>query len=196
MSALAEQHERWSGARERLWNAPPPAPKESRVINAVSPFVRARRAAEADKLARQKAYFERQLIQFRAGFTDPVLNAPAENWPSYTPPVTYDVCEQTPRKIGARKTMREIIKETALKHHVSVNDILSPRRDRGTVAARQESMWRCKQETTFSLPQIGRAHGGRDHTTAIHSIRRHEERLAALRARSNTGVSEHGDTSV
>jgi hypothetical protein len=200
VSALAEQHETWAGARERLWNAAPPAPKPSKKYAAVSPFVRARRAAEANRLEKQREAFDRQMIRFRAGFTDPALDAPAEDWPAYTPPVTYD-SYVPPKSTPGRKTMREIIKETAIKHHVTVNDILSIRRDRSIVAARQESMWRCKMETTNSLPAIGRAHGGRDHTTVIHSVRRQEERMAAatgvnepLRREANAGVSEHGAT--
>lgn len=176
MSALAEQHERWSGVKERLWNASPPAPKQSRRINAVSPFVRAKRAREREWREQQRQAFERQMTRFRAGFTDPSLNAPAEEWPSYTPPVTYD-SYAPPTATPRTKTMKEIIREVAAKHKLSVTEILSFRRTRHIVSARHEAIWRCKMETTNSLPAIGRAFGGFDHTTVLHAIRMHEKRM-------------------
>ena len=36
-------------------------------------------------------------------------------------------------------------------------------------------MYLCKQLTTKSLPDIGRAFGGRDHTTVLHAVRKVEE---------------------
>lgn len=80
--------------------------------------------------------------------------------------------------IVARITMKEIIKEVADKHGYRVTEITSARRERGLCVARHEAMWRCKMETQNSLPQIARAIGNRDHTTVLHGIRRHEERLA------------------
>lgn len=38
-------------------------------------------------------------------------------------------------------------------------------------------MWALKQEGRWSLPQIGRLLGNRDHTTIIHGVRQHEKRL-------------------
>jgi len=72
---------------------------------------------------------------------------------------------------------RRIAREVAAKHLVSMMDLLSPRRDREVVRARHEAFWRCKHETTMSLPEIGRRFGGRDHTTVLHGIRKHEERM-------------------
>lgn len=98
-------------------------------------------------------------------------------WPPYTPPLPYDHCGPAlPR--AERITMREIIKQVAAKHGVTVTDIISERRPKPVVIARHEAMWRCKQETTNSLPAIGRAFGGRDHTTALAAIRKHEWRMA------------------
>ena len=36
-------------------------------------------------------------------------------------------------------------------------------------------MWLVKQNTTRSLPDIGRRFGGRDHTTVMHAVRRIDE---------------------
>jgi chromosomal replication initiator protein len=69
-----------------------------------------------------------------------------------------------------------IIQECARKHNVTVVEMLSIRRKKGLVVARQEAMYRLYAETSFSLPQIGAALGGRDHTTALHGVRAHAER--------------------
>ena len=74
--------------------------------------------------------------------------------------------------------MKQIIAEVASKYQVSISEICSHRRHREVVIARQEAMYRCKEETTCSLPMIGRALGGKDHTTVIYGIRKHLERVA------------------
>lgn len=61
---------------------------------------------------------------------------------------------------------------------VSRVDILSPRRDRGSVIARHVAMLLCRELTTNSLPAIGRLFGDRDHTTIIHAIRTINRRIA------------------
>ena len=69
-----------------------------------------------------------------------------------------------------------IIAEVAKKHKLTVQMIKSHRRWKEIVEARQEVFWRLSRETTMSLPMMGRKLGGFDHTTVLHSIRRHEER--------------------
>lgn len=73
--------------------------------------------------------------------------------------------------------MRQIIKQVADKHCISVEEIKSHRRSRNVVNARHEAFYRCRHETSNSLPQIGRFFGGRDHSTVLHGIRKHQERL-------------------
>lgn len=77
------------------------------------------------------------------------------------------------------RPLHSIIWQVAEKHGLSFSDLLSKRRFRPLAWARQEAMWRCANETPSSLPEIGRALGKRDHTTVIHGIRRHEERMRA-----------------
>lgn len=76
------------------------------------------------------------------------------------------------------KTMTTIVAEVASKHGFTFDEMTSARRQRDLVIARQEAMWRCKKETPYSLPRIGTFFGGRDHTTVLHAVRRHEERMA------------------
>ncbi len=57
---------------------------------------------------------------------------------------------------------------------VSVHDILSARRTADIVRPRQIAMYLTKLLTLRSLPEIGRRFGGRDHTTALHAVRKIE----------------------
>lgn len=50
-------------------------------------------------------------------------------------------------------------------------DMVSRRRGRSIARPRQVAMWIARHTTLASLPEIGRAFGGRDHTTVIHAIR-------------------------
>ena len=74
----------------------------------------------------------------------------------------------TPLKIRAIQT------HVCTHYRVSLNDILSARRDATAVRPRQVGMYICKALTLASLPQIGQRFGGRDHTTVLHAIRKLE----------------------
>lgn len=66
--------------------------------------------------------------------------------------------------------MREIVAVVAGVFGVSVGDILSDRRIRRMVVARQAAAVLIREVTGRSLPQIGADLGGRDHTTILHAI--------------------------
>lgn len=68
---------------------------------------------------------------------------------------------------------KRILYEVAEKHNVSVEDIISPKRNPHIVRARYESFYRMRNETNLSLPAIGRRCGGRDHTTVMHGIKKY-----------------------
>lgn len=71
-----------------------------------------------------------------------------------------------------------IISEVARIRGVPVGDIVSKRRQIATIRPRQEVMYLARHLTSFSLPTIGRAIGGRDHTTVLHGIRTIEAAIA------------------
>jgi chromosomal replication initiation ATPase DnaA len=48
--------------------------------------------------------------------------------------------------------------------------LISRIKDRPVILARHFAMWRCKVELQLSTTTIGRAFGGRDHTTVIHAL--------------------------
>jgi hypothetical protein len=108
--------------------------------------------------------------------------ATLDGWPPYMPPAPYDHC--IPRETPSRDIrvptgqLAAIIAEVAHKHRISVIEIKSRRHEHRIVLARHEAFWRCRNETFFSLPQIGRAFGGFDHTTVLNGCRRHEKRMA------------------
>ena len=64
-----------------------------------------------------------------------------------------------------------IMKTAADYYKVKVSDLLSKRRSRSVARPRQMAMALCKELTNHSLPEIGDAFGGRDHTTVLHACR-------------------------
>ena len=73
---------------------------------------------------------------------------------------------------GARRplTIERIQEVVADYYQLSIEDVKSKRRDKLIVFPRQVAMYIVREETPSSLPVIGQAFGGRDHTTALHSI--------------------------
>jgi hypothetical protein len=76
------------------------------------------------------------------------------------------------------RSWRSIVGEIAMKHGLKLGDLVGPSRSLKIAHPRQEAMWALKQENRWSLPRIGQLLGGRDHTTVLHGIRRHEERAS------------------
>ena len=58
---------------------------------------------------------------------------------------------------------------------IKLSDILSKRRSRSVARPRQIAMALAKELTNHSLPEIGDAFGGRDHTTVLHACRKIKE---------------------
>ena len=69
-------------------------------------------------------------------------------------------------------TLDSIQKTTAEYYKIRVADLLSKRRNRSIARPRQIAMTLAKEFTSHSLPEIGDAFGGRDHTTVIHACRK------------------------
>lgn len=79
-------------------------------------------------------------------------------------------------------TIENIQKTVAEYYKIRVHDLLSARRSRSITRPRQIAMSLAKELTNHSLPEIGDAFGGRDHTTVLHACRKVAE-LAELDAR-------------
>lgn len=69
---------------------------------------------------------------------------------------------------------REILNEVAEKHDVCPREMLSASKADPVAVARFECWFRMREETAYSLAQIGRFFG-RDHTTVFHGLRRWRE---------------------
>ncbi len=74
-------------------------------------------------------------------------------------------------------TLESIQKTVAEYFKMRVSDLLSKKRTRSIARPRQLAMALAKELTNHSLPEIGEAFGGRDHTTVLHACRKVAELL-------------------
>jgi chromosomal replication initiator protein len=65
---------------------------------------------------------------------------------------------------------------------VSIEELVGQSRSRVLVNARQVAMYLCRELTDLSLPRIGQAFGGRDHTTVMHADRKIRQQMAERRS--------------
>lgn len=72
-------------------------------------------------------------------------------------------------------TIENIQRTVAEYYKIKVADLLSKRRSRSIARPRQMAMALAKELTSHSLPEIGDAFGGRDHTTVLHACRKVKE---------------------
>jgi chromosomal replication initiator protein len=68
-------------------------------------------------------------------------------------------------------TIPNIQKTVADYYQLRLSDLLSKKRSRSVARPRQMAMSLAKELTEHSLPEIGDAFGGRDHTTVLHACR-------------------------
>ncbi len=72
-------------------------------------------------------------------------------------------------------SIENIQKTVADFYKIKVADMYSKKRTRNLARPRQMAMFLAKELTDLSLPEIGQAFGGRDHTTVLHACRKIEE---------------------
>ncbi|MDY0006856.1 MAG: chromosomal replication initiator protein DnaA [Spongiibacteraceae bacterium] len=94
-------------------------------------------------------------------------------------PITLDFAKEALSDLLALQeklvTIENIQKTVAEYYKIRVADLLSKRRSRSVARPRQLAMALAKELTSHSLPEIGDAFGGRDHTTVIHACRKIQE---------------------
>jgi len=94
-------------------------------------------------------------------------------------PITLDLVKEALRDVLALQeklvTVENIQKTVAEYYKIRIADLLSKRRSRSIARPRQVAMALAKELTNHSLPEIGAAFGGRDHTTVLHACRRVKE---------------------
>jgi chromosomal replication initiator protein DnaA len=76
---------------------------------------------------------------------------------------------QSPINVG------RIIDVVAAYHGMRTKDLTGPSRQRQVTRARHLAMFLARQHLQLSLPELGRAFGGRDHTTALASVQKIEK---------------------
>jgi len=87
-----------------------------------------------------------------------------------------------PKPVGTKWTRaaaEQIIAECAAKHLVSIAQVKGQSRLREVIGARFEVFYRMSTELGYSLPMVGKAVGGRDHSGVLHGIRKHKARMEA-----------------
>jgi len=98
-------------------------------------------------------------------------------------PITLDFAREALKDLLALQarlvTVENIQKTVADYYKVRIADLLSKRRSRSVARPRQVAMALAKELTTHSLPEIGDAFGGRDHTTVMHACKRIRELRAS-----------------
>ncbi len=98
--------------------------------------------------------------------------------------VLKNIAEQNSRVISVDFIQRVVADHYSLK----LADLKAKDNSRRVAEPRQIAMYLCRELTGSSLPQIGRAFGGKHHTTVLHSIRKIED-LRAKDARLNSTIT-------
>jgi chromosomal replication initiator protein len=98
-------------------------------------------------------------------------------------PISEDLARDAIRNIASDEepglvTIPQIQKAVAAAHKLSVEQLISKNNARQFAFPRQIAMYLCKRLTNRSYPEIGRAFGGKHHTTVIHSF----EKIQAMAA--------------
>jgi chromosomal replication initiator protein len=100
-------------------------------------------------------------------------------------PITLEFAKEALRDLIALQertiTIENIQKTVAEYYKIRTSDLHSNRRSRSITRPRQLAMALSKELTNHSLPEIGAAFGGRDHTTVLHGCRK----IAELRESDN-----------
>ena len=76
------------------------------------------------------------------------------------------------------RSVEEIQRRICQDFDISLDDMLSPSRAAGLTWPRQVAMYLTRELTDATLPAIGRAFGGRNHTTVLHACKRTAARIA------------------
>ncbi|MBI5588581.1 MAG: chromosomal replication initiator protein DnaA [Deltaproteobacteria bacterium] len=95
-------------------------------------------------------------------------------------------------------TIDEIQKSVAVFFNIKFSDLRSKRRHRTIALPRQIAMYLAREYGNFSFPEIGSSFGGKDHSTAIHAVKKIEKELkenpeiknAVKALKQNLGISK------
>jgi chromosomal replication initiator protein len=138
-------------------------------------------ATESIQLPEEVAFFIAKRIRSNVRELEGALRRVMANSRFTGRPISLDFAKEALRDLLALQdrlvSIENIQKTVADYFKIRVADLLSKRRSRSVARPRQLAMALSKELTNHSLPEIGDAFGGRDHTTVLHGCRR----IAALR---------------
>jgi chromosomal replication initiator protein len=134
--------------------------------------------AEADgvNLPEQVAFFIAKRIRSNVRELEGALRRVIANSKFTGRPINLEFAKEALRDLLALQerlvSIENIQKTVAEYYKIRVGDLLSKKRSRSIARPRQVAMALAKELTNHSLPEIGDAFGGRDHTTVLHACRR------------------------
>ena len=137
--------------------------------------------AEGVELPDEVAFFIAKRIRSNVRELEGALRRVIANYRFTGRPINLDFAKEALRDLLALQerlvSIENIQKTVADYFKIRVGDLLSKKRSRSIARPRQVAMALAKELTNHSLPEIGDAFGGRDHTTVLHACRR----IVALR---------------
>ena len=135
--------------------------------------------SEGVELPEEVAFFIAKRIRSNVRELEGALRRVIANSRFTERPINLDFAKEALRDLlalQARLVSIENIQKTVADYFkIRVADLLSKRRSRSIARPRQIAMALSKELTNHSLPEIGDAFGGRDHTTVLHGCRRIDE---------------------
>ena len=133
-------------------------------------------AAEDVQLPDEVAFFIAKRIRSNVRELEGALRRVVANAKFMGRPITLELARDALRDLLAVQdrlvSLDNIQKTVAEYYQIRVADLLSKRRNRSITRPRQIAMGLAKELTSHSLPEIGDAFGGRDHTTVLHAVKR------------------------
>ncbi len=91
-------------------------------------------------------------------------------------PVTVDLAQEVLADLfptGDGEVRVEVIQEAVARHYgITLDELVGEKRTKRVVVPRKVAMFLCRELTEASLPAIGRAFGGRDHTTVLYAVQK------------------------
>lgn len=127
----------------------------------------------------EAAFFVAQRIRSNVRELEGALKRLVANAHFTGKPITLDFVKESLKDLLALQekqvSIDNIQKIVAEYFKIKLSDILSKRRSRSVARPRQMAMALAKELTNHSLPEIGEAFGGRDHTTVLHACRKIKE---------------------